>query len=115
MVDLVLEDTCPPAASLDAHRPVVESNPLDRDRFGAGYLPGPPGNAQAPLITEDPTARLDDLGVDQRNGELRTAFVVEVLRHMDPDQPAQDSDLWRRQPHSWRGQHRLVHILGETA
>src|SRR5215216_6020787 len=67
MVDLVLEDTRAPAASLDAHRPVVESDPLDCHGFGAWHLASPPGDAQAPLVTEDPTARLDDLRVDQRN------------------------------------------------
>src|SRR5215213_9106166 len=107
MVDLVLEDARAPAASLDPHRPVVESDPLHRQRFGTRHLAGPPGNAQAALIAEDPTARLDDLGVDQRDGELRTAFFVKVLRHVDPDQSTQYPDLWRRKPHSRRSQHRL--------
>src|SRR5918993_583496 len=109
MVDLMLEDACAPAAGLDADRPVVEACPLDRHYFGARHFTGPTGDAQASLVTEDPTVCPDDLRVDQGNRELRTAFVVEVFLYVDPDQSAQYADLWRRQAHSGRGQHCLVH------
>src|SRR5215204_2298668 len=115
MVDLMLEDARAPAAGFDANRTVVESHPLDRHHFGARHLASPTGDAQAAFVTENSTVRLDDLGVDQRNRELRAAFVVEVLRYVDPDQSAQYSDLRRRQPHARGGQHRLIHILGEAA
>src|SRR5688500_14389792 len=85
MVDLMLKNARPPAAGLDAYRSVIESHPLDRHHFGARHLTGPTGNAQASLVTEDAPVRPDDLRVDQRNRELRTAFVVEVLRYVDPD------------------------------
>src|SRR5215213_2724314 len=115
MVDLMLEDARAPAAGLHAYRTVVESHPLDRYHFGAWHLAGPTGDAQAAFVTEISTVRLDDLGVDQRNREPRAAFVVEVLRYVDPDQSAQYSDLWCRQPHSRRVQHRLVYIFCKAA
>src|SRR5688500_10513514 len=46
MVNLVLEDARPPAAGLDAYRPIVESHPLDRHHFGARHLAGPTRDAQ---------------------------------------------------------------------
>src|SRR5215204_7211618 len=115
MVDLMLEDARAPAAGFDANRTVVESHPLDRHHFGARHLASPTGDAQAAFVTENSTVRLDDLGVDQRNRELRAAFVVEVLRYVDPDQAAQYPNLRCRQPHARGGQHRLIHILGEAA
>src|SRR5215216_3144435 len=60
MVDLVLEDARAPATGLDAYRPIVESDPLDRHRLGARHLASPTGDAQATLVTEDATIRLDD-------------------------------------------------------
>src|SRR5829696_2869322 len=115
MVDLMLEDARPPAAGLEAYWTVVEPHPLDRHHFGARHLAGPTRDAQAAFITENSAARLDNLGVDQRNRELWAALVVEVLRYMHPDQSTQYPDLRRRQPDARRGQHRLVHIFGQAA
>ncbi len=113
MVDLVLEHASRIPLDLEPNIPVVQVQRFNRNGIEAGHLSHPARDAETALKPELAALGLDDLRVDQRQGEPRVILFLVSLWDMDHDQATGNADLRRGQADSGRVKHRFVHVLSQ--